>query len=443
MRKQKQPVSPLKIARALRLNPNTTRRVCQELLADDGPLEKTGRGQYQVKDRTVKTINDDKPVMSARGRTCAQFVVDWLSSGHLYVSSDIVVKRGKFKLGTARNTLARLAKTGAIARYNRGLYALNRSGSDKKPRGVSKDRRFARGARDVEGVRRVEVWDLLSPEDFAMHDLCFTLREGVVDNAPYMWCESNGALVFRFNTKNRSFASNAAWNATHCLGRDPLRPVKVNVWRDGFQIIFEARDKPVLPTEVMSVIAHLGWILREIHSVRSFDDLDHYQSHVGRDYLRAMEVSGPAYRMSVRDYFDRVLTWYVTSLKQADGSAVDVERHEAVDARRMSAKDWALFRTDPLTAIVSSIESLRAGLSGSLDASSQQLSKMAESQVGMVQQVDVLTKGMATIPQQMTALTNAMIVQAGSVNRLVEALEQRFAASPLSRFLGWVRSLRK
>jgi len=447
--KQKQPVSPSKIAKALQLNPNTVRRTCQELYEDES-LAKGGRGKYQAKDRAENRSISDKPVTFTGRKTCTQFVMDWLSSGHLgYISSDIVVKEGKFKRGTARNSLSRLCRNGAIARYAKGLYALDRSVSDKKPRGVSKASRprFAR-THEVGGVRRVEVWDLLKPEDFAMHDLCFTLHENVRDNAPYMWCEGNGALSFRFNAKNRFYVSNETWNATHCLGRDPLRPVKVNVWRDSFQIIFEARNKPVLPTEIMSVVAHLGWILREIHSTKSFEDLDHYQSHVGKDYPHAMEVSGPAYRMSVRDFFGRMLTWYVTSLKQADGSMVDVERHEAIDAHKMSAKDWALFRTDPLTALMGAIGNLEAGISDSSKSNENVVNGLVEAQKAnadslavVTEKLDVLRMGGMTIQQEISKLADVSLIQAGNVNRLVEALERYFSRPSLfGRFANWVRS---
>lgn len=64
---------------------------------------------------------------------------------------------------------------------------------------------------------------------------------------------------------------------------------------------------------------------------------------------------------------------------------------------------------------------------------------MAESQADMVQRVDVLTKGMMTIPQQMSTLTNAMIVQAGNVNRLVETRAAiRVLSSPEISWLGEV-----
>ncbi len=428
--------------------------MCQEL-ADGGSLEKVGRGKYQAKDRTIDDKEDRTAVMSAtsaKRKTCVAFIMGYLSSGRLYVDSDIVVKEGRFKLGTARNTLARITKAGMIVRFNRGLYALNRSVSDEKARGVSKDpgKTFAH-SRDVKGVKRVEIWDLLNPEDFAMHDLCFTLRENVHDNAPFMWCEGNGALSFRFNTKNRFYVSNESWNATHCFGRDPLRPVKVNVWRDSFQVVFEARNKPILPTEVMSVIAHLGWVLREIHSTRGFDDLDHYQSHVGRDYARAMEVSGPAYRMSVRDYFDRVLTWYVTSLKQADGSEIDVERHEAIDARRMSAKDWALFRTDPLTALMGAIGNLGTGISDASKSNENAVNGLVEAQKlgaeslsGVALKLDILEKGGMTVQQQLSRISNAVIVETGNVDRLVTSLEKIAAhlsrPGSLGRFANWIRN---
>jgi acetolactate synthase regulatory subunit len=401
-----------------------------------------------------KPILSEKPVMSTGSDSCAKWVLNWLSSGHLYVDSTVIQKHGGFKLGTARNALYRLAKQGVITRYGRGLYALDRSTSDKEPRGpsnTSSPRGFAVTTKRLGGVKRVEVWDLLSPEDFAMHDLCFTLREGVKDSAPFLWCEGNGALSFRYNTKNRSFASSAAWNATHCFGRDPLRPVKVNVWRDGFQIIFEARDKPILPTEVMSVVAHLGWVLREIHSSKSFDDLDHYQSHVGRDYLRAMEVSGPAYRMSARDYFDRVLTWYVTSLKQADGSKVEVERHEAVDARRFSAKDWALFRTDPLTALLSAIESLRTGVSDAFKSNNTVLNGVVDAQKSsaeafskVTERLEVLEKGGMTLQQALSKLVDVSLVQSSATESLVQRIDvlinRLSVPSLLKRLLMWIRT---
>lgn len=371
------------------------------LLKQNSSIGTVGVTKAEPQAETMAENTESDIVTNAR-KTCAKFILDWLSSGNRYIESDTVVTQGGFHYGTARNNLSQLCRRGSLFRYSRGLYALKSSNRDNSPRGVSgaSDLSFAR-VRDVGDVKRVEVWDLLEPDDFAMHDVCFALRKAVHDSAPYVWCQNAGVLFFQYSKRNGFYVSNKAWNSTHSLGGDPLRQVKVNIWRDGYQIIFGCRNKPILPIEILDVIAHIGWVLREIHSTRLFDNLDHYQSHVGRDYVHAMEVGGPAYRMSVRDFFGRVLTYYVTSLKRSDGSKVQVGRYEAIDARRIPAKDWASFRTDPLTALMAAIDSLQ----------------------GEVQlKLDVLQKGGTTIQQQLSALTNAIIIQTANVDQLVRTL---------------------
>jgi hypothetical protein len=127
---------------------------------------------------------------------------------------------------------------------------------------------------------------------------------------------------------------------------------------------------------------------------------------------------------------------------------VDVERHEAIDARRMSAKDWALFRTDPLTALMGAIGNLEAGISNSSKSNENAVNGLVEAQkanadslAAVTEKLDVLRMGGMTIQQEISKLADVSLIQAGNVNRLVEALERYFSRPSLfGRFANWVRS---
>ena len=462
------PKTPKDIAEALRLKRHTVRRCLREMNRE-GEVKQPERGLYasaqecgrmdpppheENKPKTTyskkiglpKKIYGNKQVTntgSTRKPRARDFILKYLREHLGIIYAEDVAKHG-YSEAYARRLLSKMAKEGVLERMERGWYGLKDWKGNKKPTGVdlfggpdlSSRVRVGGGFVEDFGVGGVRRWSVgflegLGVGDLRLHDVVF--MPAGRDAGPFGWVRSGGgALVFRWVARNGFYASNRVWEAGHLVGNDSRRRVRVNVWHDGWQVVFQCRDNPFRPEELPLLLGCLSSVLRDIHAGVSVDQVVHVQSHVGRDVERLREISGEGFRFSAVDFVGRIQTWYLTMLRGGKGEAERlVERHEVIDARKVPAAGWASERMDPFGALYRCVE----GQAAVLDQVVKSLSGMAESMKvfgeGMREHMKLIA-GLQAVAEQQSKMI-------GEIRVLVEALrrgvEGRSASSPESSSL--------